>query len=419
MSTEGRSGGETPARKTRWRWPSHNPSDGTYSPPGTAAKHSALPLQDFRWFWTVAVLCAIGIGSTLIYISQVPSGVRWSVLGTALTLAAAAFLTGGIFGFLFGIPQTMQASAPSTSKKPYQDNTNLQLVSDWLTKIIIGVGLVQIGRALPALNKLAENMKAPLGGQASSAAFGLGLTIAYVFLGFFFVYLWSRVVFTQELNLQDANQALAEHDSDRLTAWMLVTRQLTSLKGGEPPTQDELNTAIAKVDDATRLQIFHQANLTRRAWRDPNAKRSVELSIPVFRGLIAAEGDKQLHQTHGSLGWALKDKEHPDWPEAITELTTAIMIRDKLKVTGWKLYEANRALCRIKLFYELPAGDPHRELFQKQIAEDLQAACRERYARERMVDKDEDIQRWLHRRALGHLWAARALRAKRNTRHSR
>jgi hypothetical protein len=426
MSAEGGTGGETPARTTRWWWRSHSTSDDTYSrryrPPGTLAQQPALPLQDFRWFWTVAVICAIGIGSTLIYIMQVPSGVRWSVFGTALTIAAAAFLTGGIFGFLFGIPQTMQASAQSISKRQYQDNTNLQLVSDWLTKIIIGVGLVQLGRALPALSKLAENLKAPLGGQASSAAFGLGLTIAYVLLGFFFVYLWSRVVFTQELNLQDTMQVLAERDADRLNALRLVSRQLTLLKGGERPPQDELNTAIASVDDATRLEIFNQANSVRKAWRDPKAKQSIELTIPVFQALIAAEGNKQLHRNHGTLAWALKDKKIPDWPEAIAELTTAITIRDKSKVVGWKLYEANRAFCRIKLFYELPAGDPRRELLQKQIEEDLKEALREPYARERMVDKNEDIQRWLHRhryRALGHLRAARALRVERNTRRPR
>jgi hypothetical protein len=208
----------------------------------------------------------------------------------------------------------------------YQGNTNLEQVSDWLTKIIIGVGLVQIGRALPALSKLASNLKAPLGGQASSAAFGLGTAISYALLGFFFVYLWSRVVFTLQLNREAIRQLIDKRDSDRLNALMLVARQLYSLKGGMPPTQDELN---------------------------------------------------------------------PDWQKAIEELTIAITIRQKRDVVGWKLYEANRALCGIKLIDELPAGDPSIASLTIMIKQDLETALKERYAREKMIVRNQDIQRWL------------------------
>ena len=104
-------------------------------------------------------------------------------------------------GFLFGIPRTVQSSTPSTGDTQYQGNTNLEQVSDWLTKIIVGVSLVEIGRVIPALAKLAEILKAPLGGQPSSAAFGLGVVIASALTGFFFFYLWTREEFWLELGL--------------------------------------------------------------------------------------------------------------------------------------------------------------------------------------------------------------------------
>lgn len=154
----------------------------------------------FGWEWAIPVVAFLGIGGSLIYVSQVPSAVRWTVFATALGIAAAAFLTGGVVGLLFGIPRTVQSSAPSTVDKQYEGNTNLEQVSDWLTKIIVGVGLVQIGRVLPALAKLGENLKVPLGGQPSSAAFGLALTISYTLLGFLLFYLWSRTGFHEELS---------------------------------------------------------------------------------------------------------------------------------------------------------------------------------------------------------------------------
>ena len=152
------------------------------------------------------MVCGIGVGVILVYTSQLPSGVRWSAFGTALAIASSAYFTGGIVGFLFGVPRTVPRTAPSRGTRQYQGNTNLEQVSDWLTKIIVGIGLVQIGHIVPALSKFAESMKAPLGGLPSSAAFGLGSAISYALLGFFFFYFWSRSLFVRELETFNAPQ---------------------------------------------------------------------------------------------------------------------------------------------------------------------------------------------------------------------
>jgi hypothetical protein len=174
---------------------------------------SSLPQYfAFGWLWGIPFLCFLGGCTILIYVLQLPSGVRWSVFATAVAIATAAGLAGGVIGFLFGVPHTVQSSGPSTGVTQYVGNTNLEQVSDWLTKIIVGVGLVQIGRAVPALSKLAESLKAPLGGQASSGAFGLGITISYFLLGFLLLYLWSRVLAAREFRLYDTNQQ--QNDAD-------------------------------------------------------------------------------------------------------------------------------------------------------------------------------------------------------------
>jgi len=155
----------------------------------------------FSWLWSIPIMFVAGVVVVLIYSSQIPSGVRWSVFGTAIAIGSAAFFIGGMTGFLFGIPRTVQGSAPSQGLTQYQGNTNLEQVSDWLTKIIVGIGLVQIGHIVPALSKLARSMKGPLGGQPSSGAFGLGLAITFAFLGFLYYYLWARLLFVRELGM--------------------------------------------------------------------------------------------------------------------------------------------------------------------------------------------------------------------------
>jgi hypothetical protein len=350
-----------------------------------------------RWIIFIPALGCLGVAAIAVYVLQVSSGVRWSVFGTAVAIAGAAGLAGGIVGFLFGIPHTVQATAAPTSGTQYQGNTNLEQVSDWLTKIIVGVGLVQIGRALPALSKLAKNMKAPLGGLASSSAFGLALTISYAVLGFLFLYLWAREKFPRELQAAATIQEqIDKRESAQSNALSLVNRQLSSLKGGVPPTQDELNQAITTAPDSTRLQIFNQAEHARNVNWDKD-KPLMALTIPVFRGLIAADTENQYHRNHGSLGWALKDQPDPQWQAASDELTTAIEIRDKLKVAGWKLYEANRALCGIHLVVELTTGDPRVASLSAAINQDIAAARTDDYAK-KMIEGDEanvDIRWWI------------------------
>jgi hypothetical protein len=171
----------------------------------------------FTWLWSFPLMAVLGNGVSLVYVSQVPSEVRWSAFGTAVLIGGSAYFTGGLVGFLFGIPRTVQGSAPSKRITRYLGNTNLEQVSDWLTKIIVGVGLVQIGHIVPALSKFAESMKAPLGGLPSSAAFGLGLAITYALLGFFYFYFWSRELLPLELETDIPQQQNGENESAQPT----------------------------------------------------------------------------------------------------------------------------------------------------------------------------------------------------------
>jgi hypothetical protein len=316
-------------------------------------------IQQPGWTYSIPALGGLGVLITLVYVSQVGGGKRWSVFGTAIVIAAAAAVVGGVVGFLFGIPLTSKQRAAGASDSQYEPNTNLEQVSDWLTKIIVGVGLVQVGRALPALTRLAKSLNDPLGGKPYGGVFGLGLTIFYTLLGFLFLYLWSRTDFTRELQqlavvIQKQFDKVESTVSNALT---LVNRQLDSLKGGQRPTQGELDQAVTAAPDSTRLQIFDQAEHVRNVNMNGD-KGLMALTIPVFYALIAADTDNKYYRSHGSLGWALKDKLPQEWREAKAELTKAIAIRDRLNITGWRLYEANRAVCNINILKTSRPGDP-------------------------------------------------------------
>jgi hypothetical protein len=128
-------------------------------------------------------------------------------------------------------------------------------------------------------------------------------------------------------------------------------------------------------------------------------KDLMALTIPVFYALIAADADDGYYRSHGSLGWALKDKSSPDWREANAELTKAITIRDRLNITGWRLYEANRAVCNINILQDPRPGDPTQAELTASIERDLDTARNDPYAKP-MVDPesptiDHDINDWV------------------------
>jgi hypothetical protein len=159
----------------------------------------------FGWTYAIPIVAFLWTIVILIYALGLPSGVRWGAFATAVMTGSCSFLGGGLVGFLFGIPRSASSGQPTPTGE-YQANSNLVEVSDWLTKIIVGVGLVQLGRVAPALTRLAASLKAPLGGQPSSAAFGIALVVANVLLGFLFFYLWARSLLERNLELSDGVQ---------------------------------------------------------------------------------------------------------------------------------------------------------------------------------------------------------------------
>jgi hypothetical protein len=80
--------------------------------------------------------------------STTPKPVVWSlglrVLALGLLLAGASGVLGWLFGLIFGVPRTPKAPGNGTGAPALGVNTNLEDISDWLTKTLVGVGLTQL-----------------------------------------------------------------------------------------------------------------------------------------------------------------------------------------------------------------------------------------------------------------------------------
>lgn len=197
-------------------------------PKPTRSKAETVLTQYYRVFFVAA---AIGLGAILLFPLQAASLAQYfSVFTTSLLFAAAFLAVGSLAGFLFGIPYTnkedagqpeepesgiveeQKALAAGRTFKPYRPNTNLEQISDWLTKILVGVGLVQLAQLPGALQAFNVYVSPALGGWKSSGYFGVAILIYFLVLGFLLLFLWTRVNLPLLYAQSDVDQNQAYED---------------------------------------------------------------------------------------------------------------------------------------------------------------------------------------------------------------
>jgi hypothetical protein len=183
-----------------------------------------------------------------------------------------------------------------------------------------------------------------------------------------------------KLSVAQVQEAGLEQEQADLLARGTVARKLNPDPGAPEINQEDLNEAVSGASLTTRADIFILA----RNQRQKTDKAALERTIPVFRALLAAETDEKFHRTSGQLGYALKDKEPPDYHGAVDMLTQAIEVRDELNERGFLLYELNRAVALIHQY----GPDAPLEIRAK-IEADLKA-CTVSSFLTKAIEKDEE-----------------------------
>lgn len=233
--------------------------------------------------------------------SSQPGGVTFlEALGAGIIGAGASLLTGFLLGFVFCIPRTpirhdattataaaggagASATSPAiaSASSSVETNSNLVEISDWLTKIIVGVGLVELSKIPGKLNLLAAYFAAGLrtcpAGTAttdttvasaatscvdSTKAFALGIIILFSTCGFLFGYLWTRLYRQRALN--DLDQVKENIDLARAWVYITLSRLYTGLRTWRNPKPEEIDSSsfdisLRQLDDGLIKYPDYQA----------------------------------------------------------------------------------------------------------------------------------------------------------------
>lgn len=111
------------------------------------------------------------------------------IFSLAAMLSLAATAAGMILGFIFAIPKTITGDRPLTGGDSVRRNTNLEQVSDWLTKVLIGAGVAWVGTARDTVSALIGRSGQYLG-QGAELLFP-SILLVFSITGFLLGYLWT------------------------------------------------------------------------------------------------------------------------------------------------------------------------------------------------------------------------------------
>jgi hypothetical protein len=152
----------------------------------------------------IVIVLVPGVG-LLAYAFSVPSEDRLRIIGMSVLFGAAATAIGILIGFLFGIPRSRTTiertesgtrttnGEPTVTPNTSLPNTNLEQISDWLTKVLVGVTLAQIGKIGPAAATLFKNISNSLGAGSSGEVFAGAIIIYSTTIGFIIGWLGTRM----------------------------------------------------------------------------------------------------------------------------------------------------------------------------------------------------------------------------------
>jgi hypothetical protein len=124
------------------------------------------------------------------------------IAAIGVMVAGASLMIGAFAGFLFAIPKILTSNNSNqalSATTVYTHNDNLVQISDWLTKIMVGVGLTQLIHLPEVLKQLGEYLQSGFGNDLIAQCFSITIVLYFLTNGFLLSYLWTRLYFIRML----------------------------------------------------------------------------------------------------------------------------------------------------------------------------------------------------------------------------
>jgi uncharacterized membrane protein/uncharacterized protein YneF (UPF0154 family) len=172
-----------------WRNPALSPFGTTERTPTVPVLTTILNTRGATLLVAVLMLASNLAGFLAIWTSSVTNQV------TACLWAMMCITVGAFVGFLFAVPRVN----PNADKQAYLlPNPNIEEISDWLTKIIVGIGLIH----LKDIGEFLEDLSSKVGDAVGSdATFAMALIVYFFVVGVIQGYLLTRMFLAWQFGL--------------------------------------------------------------------------------------------------------------------------------------------------------------------------------------------------------------------------
>lgn len=198
----------------------------------------------------ISIIIAMLIGILMVlFISKYASNITkdyLSTLGCGILIAGASLSGGGFLGFIFGIPSILQNP---TAKIKYNDN--LIKISDWLTTIVVGVGLTQLYHVPTFFKSVGTSFETNFGGGDWARNVSISIIGYFFLLGFLMMYFWTKTDYSTIMKALD----------DDLNRQLENTQEKLNIMGAEiaaKETQARINKSNM-ASDTNNISQFQQS----------------------------------------------------------------------------------------------------------------------------------------------------------------
>lgn len=252
------------------------------------------PVDRYKLLFRLQLLALIGCMLVVMYSLRFwVSGEALRIIGTGILVAGAALMSGFLLGFIFGIPRVgadkvsakaaaepggAHLAASEAQSNAVTANSNLVEISDWLTKIIVGVGLVELKTIPHKLGTLSYYLGLGLRPSqcdgklcadliSSGQTAGLAIMLFYFTLGFLWGYVWTRLYFQRDLG-----GVVENLQRDKRVTDLIMSAEQSVNEGQLEEALRSVNEALADNPLDGRAVLTKGRVLKRMAEKSPKAE---------------------------------------------------------------------------------------------------------------------------------------------------
>ncbi|MEO8569203.1 MAG: pYEATS domain-containing protein [Ginsengibacter sp.] len=217
-----------------------------------------------------SVIIAIIIGVIMIALisgySVTLANRYFNAFGCGVLIAGASISSGGFLGFIFGIPSVSQTP---TARLKYNDN--LVQISDWLTKIIVGVGLTQLYNIPRFIIKIGGQFQINFGGGTWAVNVAIAIMGYFFVLGFLMIYFWTKTDYSTIMkNMDDdLNQKLED-----------TQKKLEDERKEKEQAQDEKKETEEKLETAQQENIQKEEDINAALYTFSSSVEDIKKATP-------------------------------------------------------------------------------------------------------------------------------------------